>query len=196
MTHLKNTYYTLRHGQSKANTLQIVLSDLHEGQKSEYALTEEGKRQVTESAKKALTDHLLDSNTIIISSPLSRCRESAQIAKQILNGKGDIVFDERLKERWFGDWEKQHNDAYKHVWKDDALDENHTNKNVESALDVQKRTMSLIHDLEKRYTDKNILLVSHGDALQILQTGISKIPASKHREINHLETAEIRKLNP
>lgn len=49
-------------------------------------------------------------------------------------------------------------------------------------------------DLESAYNDKDILLVSHGDASQVLQTGFQKVDPRQHRSLQHLETAEIRQL--
>ncbi|MGD1003317.1 MAG: histidine phosphatase family protein [Minisyncoccia bacterium] len=57
------------------------------------------------------------------------------------------------------------------------------------------RVSGLIYDLEDRYVGKNILLVSHGDALQILQTFFENKPSSAHRELRHVQVAEVRKLS-
>jgi len=192
---LKNDYFALRHGQSQPNVLGIVLSDLEDGKKEEYTLTKEGEGQVQISVKKAREEELLGSDTIIYSSPFSRAKKTAEIAKEVLGVEAEIIFDDRLRERWFGDWEKTDNTAYEKIWKEDKVNPEHKEKNVESAVDVQKRITSLITDLEQKYIGKNILLVSHGDTLQILQTGFLKISAAEHREVPHLHTAEIRKLN-
>jgi broad specificity phosphatase PhoE len=98
-------------------------------------------------------------------------------------------------QRWFGDWEKTGNANYQKVWDIDKSDPEHKEQNVESANDVQKRTTELVADIENEYSGKNILLVSHGDALQILQTGFKKVSPATHRELEHLQTAEIRKLD-
>jgi len=192
---MNNDYFALRHGQSQPNVLGIVLSGLEDGKKEEYTLTKEGEGQVQISVKKAKEEELLGSDTIIYSSPFSRAKKTAEIAKEVLGVEAEIIFDDRLRERWFGDWEKTDNTAYEKIWKEDRVNPEHKIKNVESALEVQKRITSLIEDLEEKYIGKNILLVSHGDTLQILQTGFLKISASEHREVPHLHTAEIRKLN-
>lgn len=71
----------------------------------------------------------------------------------------------------------------------------HTDANVESAADVAKRAASFIIDLENVYSGKNILLVSHGDLLQILQTYFENRSPTDHRNINHFMVAEVRKMN-
>ena len=193
--HLKNRYFILRHGESKANVAEIILSHLENGIKEEYTLTENGEQQVRNSVEEIKSKGLLDEDAIIYSSPFSRCKRTAQIAKEILGAKEAIIFEERLKERHFGDFEKTHNSNYQKVWDKDIEDPYHKNDNVESAQEVQNRTLSLIDDIEKKYTDKKILLVSHGDALQILRTGFTGKSPKEHRQLEHLKTAEIRELN-
>jgi len=86
------------------------------------------------------------------------------------------------------------NTHYQTVWNNDAIDSSHTINNAESADAVMKRVTKLIASLEKQYNSETFLLVAHGDTIQILQTAFKKLPASKQREMIHLETAEIRKL--
>jgi len=191
---LHNRYFVLRHGESKANTAKIVLSHLQEGKKEEWSLTPRGEIQVRNSVSRAKVEGLLNEDTIIYSSPFSRTKRSAEIAKEVLNTNQEIFFDDRLRERWFGNFEKTHNSSYEKIWQKDKDDPGHTQGGVESTLEVQKRVTSLVVDLEKKYSGKTILLVSHGDALQILQTGFNKKLASTHRDLVHLETAEIREL--
>lgn len=190
---MNNHYFALRHGQSKPNILGIVLSDLEDGKKEEYTLSEQGEEQVRLSVKKAKESEVLGSDTIIFSSPFSRTKKTAEIAKEVLGITSDIIFDERLRERWFGDWEKTDHTAYKKVWADDEKNPEHKQKNVESTKEVLERTMSLVGDIEKKYKDKKILLVSHGDAIKIMETGFKKISPGLHRDLS-IKTAEIREL--
>ena len=74
------------------------------------------------------------------------------------------------------------------------LKENHNYRNCESVNSVLERTTMVIKDLEKKYSQKTIIIVSHGDSLQILQTGFQKINPRFHRQLQHLETAELREL--
>ena len=56
------------------------------------------------------------------------------------------------------------------------------------------RVDRLVADLERRYAGRDILLVSHGDTLQILQAGFLRMNPSPHRRLPELRTAEIRQL--
>ncbi len=191
---MKNTYYALRHGKSLANVQGLIISDpqyaLHE-----YGLVEEGRKQVTEAVTKAKHEGVFDASVVIFSSDFLRTKETAAIAADIL-GVGDqsIVFTPKLRERHFGAWEKTTNANYQKVWSDDAVNHMHMNQDVESVADILKRTISLIEDIESQYFSRNIILVSHGDTLQILQTFFVSRHPSQHRSLVPLETGSIRKL--
>lgn len=191
---MHNTYFVMRHGQSTANVAGIVLSCLEDGKKIDYTLTPTGEEQARESVARSKECGALDERTTIISSPFSRTMRTAEIAREALGVTSEVEVDDRLRERWFGDWEKTDNSAYEKVWVEDKINPNHTTANVESAHSVQARVLSLIDDLEKKYAGKTILLVSHGDALQLLLTGLYQQSPATHRDIPHLETAEIRKV--
>jgi len=190
---MNNKYFALRHGQSQPNILGIVLSGLEDGKKEEYTLSKQGEEQVEVSVKKTKESELLGSDTIIYASPFSRTKRTAEIAKEILGVETDINFDDRLRERWFGDWEKTGHDAYEKVWAVDIKNPEHKEKNVESVMEVLERTTSLIKDLEEKYKDKNILLVSHGDTIKILETSFRKIFPGLHKDLG-IKTAEVREL--
>lgn len=194
MKTLHNKYFLMRHGESKANVAGIILSHLENGVQEEFTLTQKSEEQVMESVKSAKTEGWLEENVIIYSSPFSRCKKTAEIAKEVLGVKDGIIIDERLKERHFGDFEKTHNSNYQKVWEADIENPGHKNDNVESAQEVQQRTLSLIDDLEKKYANKKVLLVSHGDALQILQTGMLQKSPAVHRQLEHINTAQIIEL--
>ena len=189
-----NQYYIQRHGESNANKMGIILSHYVDGQSMEYSLTEFGKKQVREGVINAVRDYQIDNNTIIYSSDFSRAKQTANITKKILK-TNKLHITTKLHERFFGDYEKTSSSNYEKVWLNDIDDHNHKIKNVESVAEVLKRVIKLITNLENKYTNQNILLVSHGDTLQILQTFFENIKPSQHRSLKHLKVAEIRKLN-
>lgn len=191
---MHNTYFLLRHGQSAANLAGVILSDPKEGERADYRLTPLGEQQVRTSVTDAKERGELGSNTIIITSPFSRCRQTAEIAKEILKIEANPIIDVRLRERWFGDWEKTFLENYKKVWAADKLDPSHTIAHVESSQDVQVRSLALIAEIEAKYAGETILLVSHGDTIQILLTGLKHESAAYHRDIPHFETGELRKV--
>lgn len=192
--YMRNTYFLLRHGESAANVAHIIDSDARKGEHADYRLTPLGETQVHDTITAAKERGELGSDTLIFSSPFARCRQTAEIAKDILGVTTGVEIDRRLRERWFGDFEKTFLDNYKKVWAADKIDPGHTIEHVESANDVQARALEVVRDLEDRYTGQTILLVSHGDTLQTLLTGLAGESAGLHRDIPHIGVGELRKV--
>lgn len=109
-----------------------------------------------------------------------------------------LVTSEQLRERNFGELEHTSNENYEKVWKEDELDPNHQEFQVESVSSVATRVQKLIDTLEQDYKGHKVILVSHGDTLQILQAQVfshGKVAISQHRYLPHLNTCELRALN-
>ena len=83
---------------------------------------------------------------------------------------------------------------YQDVWNDDALDPSHTVANVESVNSVLDRTTTCVLEWDPKFSNQLVLLVAHGDVLQITQTAFLKKDGSLHRTLEHLETATLRPL--
>ena len=190
---LKNPYFAMRHGTSTANEEGIIMSNT-EKSATHYGLSKKGYEEVRESAKNAKKDCVLNSDTVIMSSDFARARETAEIIADVLS-VDMVTTTPKLRERFFGIWDGTSNNNYKNVWDDDTHNADNSTNNVENIKSVLSRTTKLIEDLENRYTGKNIVLVSHGDTLQILQTSFVGVIPSTHRSLAHLGTAEIRALN-
>jgi broad specificity phosphatase PhoE len=185
---LANTFSIMRHGQSRANVAGIIVSRIESDQRGDYGLSELGQAQALEAARACG----LSRDTVIFSSDFSRARQTAEIVRAHL-GAPEVNLSEALRERSFGDWEGSATDNYARVW---AADETNSAQpgGVEPAAAVLDRTTALIADLERRYSGRHILLVSHGDTLQILQAGFLRISPARHRRLPGLQTAEIRPL--
>jgi len=187
---LANRYFAMRHGHSLANQQGIIVSHPMNGCAG-FGLSAQGVAQVRASLQQ---DRQLDASTVIVSSDFKRALESAAMVQQALTGAAPLEIDTRLRERHFGALELGPDSAYAEVWRRDAEDPDSDQRDVESANRVMARVTGLIVDLEQRYSGASLLLVSHGDALQILQTAFARQPASAHRQLQHLHTAEIRPL--
>lgn len=177
----------MRHGQSRANAREMIISHPKNGVLDEFGLTELGKEQARRSAEQSE----LSPETIIYSSDFSRAQQTAEIVREII-GAEPVQLCEALRERHFGNWERTAHTHYHNVWQYDEVNADHTHDEVESVNAVLSRATQLIVELEKRYQGATILLVAHGDTLQILQCGFKKVSPTRHRSLPHLETAEIR----
>ncbi|KAG0277752.1 hypothetical protein BGZ95_005418 [Linnemannia exigua] len=119
-----------------------------------------------------------------------------------------------LRERYFGDFEMRtpSDDLYNKVWSEDANNPFHQMYGVESVMDVTQRVSGVIRNLEQEggggsaggeaegsgeekkeeEGEEWVILVSHGDSLQILQTAMKGWSGDRHRQLEHLETANWR----
>jgi len=199
---MRNKYWILRHGRSKANEAGIIVSSMENGVKAEYALSEAGKQQATEAGKKlsqVLGQRGLSRESLrIYSSPFSRTMETAElVAAEVGVPAGSITEVPDLRERYFGTaLELQSHDLYKTVWEVDE-------KNVsigpagggESVQAVSQRLSQVMTRLEEEHSGQAILLVAHGDTLSILTATIKSDNLSEHRKWG-LQTAELADLVP
>jgi probable phosphoglycerate mutase len=109
------------------------------------------------------------------------------------------MLETKLRERYFGDFNGKSDVHYQEVWNIDCHDANHNKFNCESVNSVVIRTSELILEIEKELEESNeqackVILVAHGDVLQILQTSFLRKDGSLHRSLAHLETASVRQL--
>lgn len=191
MKKYKNRYIGMRHGISKANSENIVVSKIENG-RSNYGLTQEGAKGVRHSIAKALSSGMLNSEVLIYASDFNRTYETALIAEKMLNTKPIFVAPE-LRERSFGEFEL-HNDAvncYKKIWDLDSRNPDHVTNGVESITSVAQRAYLLIEKLEKAFTGKTFLLISHADTLHILRCVLSGTSITQHRSGKLFNNADI-----
>lgn len=184
-----NRYYLMRHGESLANRRGLIVSH-PDNALNNYGLTPRGAEQVMNASLKTR----LGSDTIIVSSDFLRAKETAEIVASVLSCSNPPQYDERLRERNFGNWELTEHINYEMVWQDDVNHPSKTNNKVESVGDVLKRSLSVLKSLDQRYQGQRILLVGHGDVLQILLAHYHNINPRFHRSLSSIANADLRSL--
>ncbi len=100
-----NRYIFVRHGEAESNTKHMVVSW---PEKTPYHLTLKGRTQIEAAAKKLKKEKI----DLVFASDLARTTESADILKEKLS-LPKIVFDPRLREFDFGDFNDKPYDVYK-----------------------------------------------------------------------------------
>ena len=106
----------------------------------------------------------LDKIDICLCSPLKRTRKTAEI---LVGNKKEIIYDDLLVERGFGDYEgkKIDFDLIVPQW-DYKL--NDSSNNIESIQDCLLRADKFLTKIKKEYPNKSILIVSHGSFIKAL----------------------------
>lgn len=183
----KNRYFVMRHGESTANVDGVIVSRPGLEACERVGLTPLGQVQASSAAHGCR----LGNDVLIFTSDFARARQTADIVADVL-GAAAPVLDLRLRERSFGPYEGTSVENYEQVWADDA--NNKSQHSVEPALLVLERTLELVSDLESQFSGRTILLVAHGDTLQILQTVAAGLSPGAHRSLPALSNAEIRPL--
>jgi len=128
----------------------------------------------------------------MVSSLFKRAKQTAEIIHGVLGCTQPLQIDEALNERGYGSYDLKNSSIVFETWKDDARDAVNTQHGIENVMNVLSRTSRLIKRLEETYTDKDIILVSHGDPLRILLAGFTNVEPGQHASIRHFDNAEIR----
>ncbi len=189
---MKNRYFLLRHGESFSN-LKKILSSWPE--KEHFPLTEKGRKDIEERAEE------LKNIDFIFSSDLLRTKETAQIVSEKTGIES--VFDKRLREYNLGVFNGRPESEYK---------ENVEGKNrFEEALEkgesynqAAERVFDFFQEMERKYSNKTILVISHQLPLALLEAkakGVSFEGMSSSEDLagrlsggRRMETGELREL--
>jgi isoleucyl-tRNA synthetase len=189
-----NKYLLLRHGQADSNVNEYFSSF---PEKKKNNLTSKGKKQI-EKHIKALSD--VD---IIISSDVDRVKQSAEIIANAINK--EVIFDERLREVNFGDFNGapigEVNEYFDPDRRSNKVELLYKKYDVpypegESGRDVKIRLNGFIKDIDSKYKEKKILIVSHGGplfALNSINTGTLPAEDAKLKyEVLNLKHGSLR----
>jgi probable phosphoglycerate mutase len=182
---LKNEYYVMRHGRAKSNEEKFIAARAE----NDGGLVTLGFDQAEKSSK----DSGFGSDIVIVSSPLPRARQTAEVLQGV-TGADTVVVDSRLRERGFGDLEMQSTDLYNEVWDRDSKSATHTYRGAESLCSVANREMKALQGLESVMAGRVIVLVGHADPLNILKAAPWGQPLRSHRKALSIENAEIQPL--
>ena len=130
-----------------------------------------------------------------VTSQFKRANQTAEIIQNKLKCAQPLLIDGAVNERGFGSYNLQDSKYISETRKNDVRDvAENDRRGIEHVTVVLSRMSSLVNQLEQTYTDKDIILVSHGDPIRILLAGYANINPSRYASIRRLENGEIRKL--
>lgn len=205
---LHHHYSALRHGESLANVAGVISSDPRVAC-LQHGLSDKGKRQASLAAETIASEAkwLAVDGVAIVSSDLRRAWQTALIVRNRLKAAGvrvwpeeGVLEDKALRERSFGELNGEPDSRYNDVWVEDARSCTHNEYGVESVESVRERARGVVDRLEASDVLRRdggkwlVVLVAHGDVLQILQTAFAGVDPTQHRSLDHLQTATMRRL--
>ncbi len=132
---------------------------------------------------------------VVCSSDFLRARQTAEAVAESVEVE-EIIHTPLLRERFFGTYDGGDDTLYHKVWSADSGNPYNNEAGVESPAEVRRRALAAVRECECRYEEKTILLVSHGDILQILFASFLGLSPDRHREIEPIINAEIRRIIP
>ncbi len=157
-----NRYFIMRHGEAENNVETTHHQETHKNAK----LTETGKEQVAKSA--AAFGRKVD---VIIASPLLRARESAEILAHTIGFPvKQIIYDNRLME-WevSREYEGKPRSTMVQYYDYDYIRSPHRKfSDGENFAELVVRAGEFIYEIEKKYSEKEIFLVTHSGLARAL----------------------------
>ena len=179
---MRNKYILMRHGETRYQANKLNILYLQEEQLS-LPITKRAEKIIKETAKK------LKGIDLIFASDYYRTKQTAGIVAEELGKK--VSLDKRLRDTNFGEFSGKSNAEYKKQFSSKLQMFSKRVGGIESWRDVKKRTASFVKEIDKKYKDKTILIISHADPLWLLAGFIKGLT---EREV--LQKRESRELWP
>ncbi len=191
---LRNRYFVMRHGESEANVLGVLVGDPRRGLEG-FGLTDLGRRQAVGAAAVYKKSHspLLD-GTEIVASDFRRTRETAELLAEGLGNSVPVGLNIGLREMSFGELEGKDYRTVAALLDRVGSEELISQYGCEPPEVAQNRVVRVIRDLEEKHHERTLILVSHADPIQLLMAAFAGLDVSQYERIIALEYAEIAEL--
>ena len=173
--------YVVRHGQTDWNFMNKLQGQI------DIELNDMGREQARNTAE-LLKGKKVD---LIISSPLKRARETANIINN--NYNLSIIEDNRIMERYYGKSEgltklerqelKKTNPELEYIWN---YNKNIDFNNIEVTKDFCNRIYSFLDEIIEKYKGKDILITTHN--------GVTVVMGYYFRKISLTELVDTKKV--
>ncbi|MFH0803796.1 MAG: class I tRNA ligase family protein [Candidatus Tagabacteria bacterium] len=187
-----NKYFMMRHGFAEHNQKNIASS----GVEDKYKLLPKGLKEIEKTALK-LNKEKID---LIFSSDFLRAKEtSALMAEKLGVPKENIIFDERLRDINVGIFDGKPDSEYHKYFSSLSEKFTKTPPQGENLTELKNRVCGFLYELEDKYKNKNILIVSHEYSIWMLETGANGFTNEESlilrgRKDDFIKTGEVRKL--
>lgn len=157
-----NRYFIMRHGESEKNVKGIISSSVDDG----IHVTKKGEWDAEQEALTLKQEHI----DLIITSPLLRAKETAAIvAKALGMNETAIHADARLAEYNHGSWDGKLDSEWWNTYPDPRVLFERGPEGAESINDMRIRLGDFLYEIERTYSGKAVLIISHGWPLAALR---------------------------
>lgn len=173
--------YVVRHGETIENSNDCLCGRINS------SLTENGINQAKE-VKKIFENKNID---LIVSSPLDRCKQTAEI---ISDKKIPIIYSDSLLGRDHGEFTGVHKSLinFDEYWNYNL---NIKYQSAENVRDLYNRVKKLVEELKEKYNDKDIIIVTHSGILRVLYYYFAGIPENGILSEVEIKNCEIFEYN-
>ena len=194
---LKNRYFLLRHGKTIHQTEKKDITYNYPDDNPACVLLEQGIKEV-QLAGEILKGKNID---LIFSSDILRTRQTVKIVAKLINYDLEkIVYNRRLRDVNWGIFRGKSKEK---AW---AYYDNDMMKKFEQGVpqgeswnQCKERMVEVLEEIEDNFENKNVLIVSHGDPLWLLEgymRGKSNEELIFEKNKNEdIKTGEIREIN-
>ncbi|MDD5760572.1 MAG: histidine phosphatase family protein [Candidatus Pacebacteria bacterium] len=193
---LKNKYFLLRHGKTIHQTEKKDITYLYPDDNPPCILLEEGIKEAHLAGEKLKQKNI----DLIFASEVLRVRQTVEIVAGIIGyDLKKVIYDQRLRDiNWgvFGGKSKKEAWAY---YNNDILQKfGKPAPQGESWDQCRQRMIAVLNEIENKFENRNVLIVSHGDPLWLLE---GYLKGKSNEELIHemknnqdIKTGEIREM--
>ncbi len=172
----RNHFIFIRHGESEHNALNIISAD----EKDNFHLTSKGKEE-SEQIAEFLSKKKVDA---LFTSPFFRTKQTAEIIGNKLGiALSEIIVDGRLREYNFGDYNGAPFSSFLEYEESHISSYDTPVVGGESYLDAKKRFGDFLYDIDSRYENSTIVVVTHGIGLEVIEAVVEGADMKRSKEL-------------
>ncbi len=159
--------YSTRHGQTSYNKHDIILGV------TDIELDETGVKQAHELAEKVAEMGNID---LMIVSPMKRAMTTARAVAERCGI--EMITDDRLREWDYGEYEGK--SRYTEGFADNKVNFGvRMGRCGESLLQLSHRVYTALDEIISKFSDRNVLIVSHGGVCRVIETYFNDMSTEK-----------------
>ncbi len=190
---MNNRFFILRHGETEYLTLKRHLIYPFQGSLKRVGLTKKGRKDIVKSAQELAEKKI----TIIYSSDFLRTKQTSLIVARTLGlDRSQVFLTPELRDFNLGVYHGKNKNKHRKELGKIFKDFNYKIEKGESINLLTKRMVDFIKKVDRKHKKENILVVSHGEPLLVLESFIQKkkIINDDFTKRNYIQAGEWREL--